>query len=771
MFVLRAPGYPPRVPAVAVILPFGEPREGFFDDTVLGLIAARARARGHEAHVARVYYDGADPARDDEVRRALRAWLDARAVELVVVERLFDPAPLEGRRVVQITRGDSVDPIDGVELVIGAAAGLTRRGTTRTPSPGGLVLAFERVLDALAEGADPRDVPGVAAPGEPARAPLAPAPLPTPFEPVVDHEIIALEAPPPARRKTVYGNLGCPYAADPLDNPAFRGVRLPAAPVARLGCAFCSMGGDYEKRPDPEVVSEIVRQATYFHAAVDGLEELLINDQHALRYLAALMSAARALPPTRWLFAARADAFVREADRVRAAIEAAAAAGHRLEVYLSGFESFSDAALARYNKGVTASDLVRAVEAMRALHREAPATFDYRRSRGHSLILFSPWTDAAEIQESARAIRAHGLTELFDELGRNRLRLYADLPITYAAERDCALRADWDDGDEGEGRRKGYNVERPWRFLHASGRRVFEASRLLAARLGTETEVAQLLAASALGDDLDPGALGADLDRLEQVLASLLARARPPGAPSRGAQARAAPARMTGDCNNGCASCAQRDAWLDDRDAAVLARVDAARATGRPVLLAGREPTLHPAFGALLKRARGDDARAVGVVSNGRRFAYPRFASACLRAGLSAVSLKIFAPDAATADAITRVEGAHAQALEGARALAGRCALELRAPLHHANLDRLAELARVAAELGVPQIRVEVALDAVGLDRLAHAADAIEALGAACARAAVALEASPLRAGTRAFDWMPVVSPGGPRPRSARPRS
>src|SRR5262249_5506802 len=146
-----------------------------------------------------------------------------------------------------------------------------------------------------------------------------------PFRPVVEHDVIAPGDPPPVVRKTLFGNVGCPFADDAAANPHYAGLRLVQAPtVARHGCAFCSMGGDYQKRPDAEVVAALVEQALYFQERVPSVQELVLSDQHAIRYLAALMDAARSasVRPTRWLFAARPDTFVRERRRVEAAIEA-----------------------------------------------------------------------------------------------------------------------------------------------------------------------------------------------------------------------------------------------------------------------------------------------------------------------------------------------------------------------------------------------------------------------------------------------------------------
>src|SRR5258708_32835018 len=80
--------------SIAFVLPYGEPSEGFFPEALLGHLCALARDRGHEARIVRVYYDGRDAGRDAETRARLAGWLEERAADLVVVERLFDPAPV-----------------------------------------------------------------------------------------------------------------------------------------------------------------------------------------------------------------------------------------------------------------------------------------------------------------------------------------------------------------------------------------------------------------------------------------------------------------------------------------------------------------------------------------------------------------------------------------------------------------------------------------------------------------------------------------------------
>ncbi|MCL2447444.1 MAG: radical SAM protein [Polyangiaceae bacterium] len=753
-----------RTLSVAFVLPLGEPSEAFFPDTLLAELCAGARDAGHRAEVLRVYYDGRDRNKDAAVAARFERWLGERDVDVVVVERLFDPDPIRAhasrdprRRCVLISRGDSFEPSFGVDLVVGAA-GVTRTGTRRTPNNADIALAMRRVLERIAEGRDAADVAGVGkTPGAAPVSAIEAARARLPYRAVVEQAVISLDEPPPVRRKALFGNVGCPYAADPLERAHYRGLRLPSdGSVARLGCGFCSLGGDYEKRPDAEVIDALVEQASFWTSACPGVEELQLTDQHSLRYLAALVRRAQAqgVRPVRWLFAARPDSFVRERSRVEDAVRAAAAGGHAVECYLSGFEAFSDEELERYNKGVTVADLVAAVHRMRELARSWPAAFGYARTKGHSLILWNPWTTPETLGDSVATLREHGLCELFHEVGRNRLRLYPDLPLYYAAERDGALVSQWEAGDEGAARRKGYSAEHPWRFLDARTRLAHGLALALRDRLGPETELGQLRAVLdfvAL-DRAPPASTERDVlegvDALDRVLSV-----------SCGGSVRGALVSFAGRCNNGCTACPNKDHWLDDDIAALRARLDAARAHGTAIVLAGREPTLHPAFIELVARARGDDGRPVAVVSNGRRFAYPGFARASVRAGLSAASIKLFGVDAPPADEVAREPGAHAQALAGLRSLhrAGIGTLEVRAPLHRSNLDAYEWFADLAETAGVHRIRVECALDAVGLVNLARAAGAVEELRARCAQKGVALVASPLRAGTRLFD---AVQPG-----------
>lgn len=742
--------------SIALVIPYGDAREGYFPDTLLELCTTEARRAGHHATLVRVYYqrDGAK-----KIGEALARFLDQAGAELVVVERVFDPDPLRrsGRRVLLISTGDA-DVDQGVDWVLGLAAGITPAGRTRrSPGAGDLVRGFRRVLDALAQDGDLARVPGLTRVKGGHTGPALPlAPLPEPFEPALDAEVISLGAPPAITRRAVFGNSGCPFALDPADNPHYARLDLaPSSGLSRLGCAFCHVGGDYQKRADAEVVADVARQARFFveHTPV---RELTLIDQYPVSYLEALVEALADLPPLRLLFASRVDAFVRARPAIEAAVVAAKRRGHALELYLSGFEALSDRELHRYNKGVSVKEVLGAVHAMRELAAAHPGAFDYARARGHSLVLFNPWTTPEDLLESVAELRAHGLRDLFDELGRNRLRLYADLPIARAAERDGLVLEAWEAGDEGAGREKGYARERPWRFADARSRTAWELARRLRERLGLETELAQLEAAATFagGHAFDAAVVDrvmTDLDALGLVLDGLAGPSHPRASVGDPTELSGRGVELGGACNNACAHCPNLERWRDDRD--LSARVSAARASGLPVIFAGREPTLHSELPALIAQARGDDARRVGLVTNGRRCAYPAYARELARAGLTHASVKLFAPSAAAADAISRDSGGFAQSLTGISELSRLgTELELRVRLDARSLGSLSDFVSLATAIGVRRIRVETTLDALGLGELVRARIAVGQLEAAARAADLGLVASPLEAGARLFD-------------------
>ncbi len=398
-------------------------------------------------------------------------------------------------------------------------------------------------------------------------------------------------------------------------------------------------------------------------------------------------------------------------------------------------------------KGVSARELVGAVHVMRELSVAHPAAMGYRGERGHSLILWSPWTSLEDLEASLGTIRSEGLRELFWDLGRNRLRLTHELPITRAAERDGALTTEWPAGEEGAARRKGYSPEQPWRFLDARTALAHRLAEALRERLGRETELAQLRASVALARstaDLE-GAFTRtmeDLARLEEALARWLRGERASDAPPRSAFLRAAVVDLGMPCSCGRHDCAERDAWVSPERASVrLAEALAARPEA--VLLAGGDAAAHPALAALLALARGRAPTGLAMPA-------PR--------AVPALPVDALVLDARAVAGIAPL----ASGVEHARdASGGRPAIEVRILLS-AELDarRAGELTSVIDQALAPDVlRVVVPLDGVGLDRLAEARRALSAIASEAGGRGLALEVSPLSAGPAWRERFPVRRP------------
>lgn len=711
---------------VAFVVPYGEASESFFPDTLLSWLSARGRRHGHTTKVIRVYYDGRDPARDAEIRARLVAALDDFAPTDVLTERVFDLPPLlevrarHGARLVMVCRGDGFDPDPRVDGWIGRAPGRHRGRTRRTPTLADLV----RGLDAwLGDPVDPSDA------------------LPA-VELDLAHEVIALSDAATIltpRLRTLFASVGCPYAADPRESPFYAGLPILERAgrsaedddLSILGCAFCPMGGDYQRTEEGALVAWVAAQAHAIRAAVPETEGFVLSDQAPLSYLSTLIEATAALPSVRWLVAMRADVLLRERRRLERTIETARAHGHVISLYLTGFESFSDRELARYLKGTTARELVRAVEVMRELARAHASTFRYDEDRGHSLILWSPWTSLDDLDDSLDTIRVNGLRELFWDLGRNRLRLTHELPITAAAERDGALAIEWDEGDDGAARGKGYATERPWRFLDPETALAHRVAGALRDRLGRDTELAQLRAAVAFargraGDDPSESTreVMRGIDRLDAALARWLSGARAPNDPSRGAFVRAAVLDVGLPCPCGRPWCAARDTFVEPSCAS--RRLDALLAT-RPaaVVLAGGNVHAHPEIEALLARVRAAGAR-VGV---------------SLPSPVAAWSSLAY--DTLSIDLASRED-------VGAAARARRDeALEARLLVHDGLLteDAHALVETIARTLAPDVLRVVVPIDAVSLARLDDAGALLDALARSASAMSVPFEVSPLAAG------------------------
>jgi len=130
-------------------------------------------------------------------------------------------------------------------------------------------------------------------------------------------------------------------------------------------------------------------------------------------------------------------------------------------------------------------------------------------------------------------------------------------------------------------------------------------------------------------------------------------------------------------------------------DAALLSAVDDAAGAER-VTFGGDEPLAHPAIGAAIRLARERGVRDVDVMTSGVRLA--ERATELAAAGLRAVVVPLYGPDARTHDAIVGVDGFTRLRAGVAAARAAGLGVRMQTLVLRANLERLRETDRVARE-------------------------------------------------------------------------
>ncbi len=158
-------------------------------------------------------------------------------------------------------------------------------------------------------------------------------------------------------------------------------------------------------------------------------------------------------------------------------------------------------------------------------------------------------------------------------------------------------------------------------------------------------------------------------------------------------------------CNNNCVFCME-----DDRESRRrrLAKIDTSQArrileeapTRDEVMFTAGEPTLRPDLLELIRAARDLGFQRVGLITNGRRFAYLEYLQQALEAGLNSILVSVHGPDARLHDALTRTPKAFEQTVAGMHNIAGlrRQGAEVRfvttTVLNRRNLSRLVEHVR-----------------------------------------------------------------------------
>lgn len=175
-------------------------------------------------------------------------------------------------------------------------------------------------------------------------------------------------------------------------------------------------------------------------------------------------------------------------------------------------------------------------------------------------------------------------------------------------------------------------------------------------------------------------------------------------------------------CNSRCQYCTQLDyraipqvELLDLTREQIEQRITWAAEQGYDQIgFSGGEPTIRPDFLDLVRFARDLDFERIAVTTNGRMFAYPKFAADALRAGLDAFTFSLHGPTPEIHDKIAAAPGALQQALAGLANLRD-AALKQGVRLHLMNnqillpdnTPYLKEMVELLAPLGVHLFMVQ----------------------------------------------------------------
>jgi MoaA/NifB/PqqE/SkfB family radical SAM enzyme len=163
-------------------------------------------------------------------------------------------------------------------------------------------------------------------------------------------------------------------------------------------------------------------------------------------------------------------------------------------------------------------------------------------------------------------------------------------------------------------------------------------------------------------------------------------------------------------CNNKCRFCVQgrkREKYgrRDFKELAGILEKNRARCEG--VVFTGGEPSLHPDIVDLVAKASGLNYPSIQIQTNGRMFAYMKFAKKMSRAGASEFSPALHGHIAELHDYLTTVPGSYEQTVQGIQNLKelGHTVVT-NSVITRSNFRHLPELAEKLVALGVDQFQL-----------------------------------------------------------------
>lgn len=436
----RAPA--PASPLRIVIVDLQRFDVDFLGSIELQFAAGDLQRRGHDVALLRMVVGLSGERLEPAHRRRLLAFIDAHQTEVVVTRLHIDADWVEAL---------AARPL---RLVFLNAAG---RPAHHHPA---YIEVPARARDALIDVVEGRPRPDAADP----QGLLTAYTDEARFWPETTYHDPLTGSRHPYPMHTLITHTGCPYAASAARHPAFQGVTFDDQ-IHTTGCTFCFSGGNYRPLDVKDYIGFLADQIAWY-TTHNPDAELVFPDETAAERLIQLIPrlGARGIRPKRLLFKMRLNGLYPLRNRFAQALATARQHDIRVCCYLMGVENFSPAELSRFNKGITAEQIVEVIEQLNQLAARFPEHFDHRRYPSHGFILHTPWTTLGDLATNLSYFRRLDLVTLCGKAPYSRLRLSRWQPLYALARRDGLL----DDTDRFSRivrRQLGYHeADLPWRF-------------------------------------------------------------------------------------------------------------------------------------------------------------------------------------------------------------------------------------------------------------------------------------------------------------------
>lgn len=162
--------------------------------------------------------------------------------------------------------------------------------------------------------------------------------------------------------------------------------------------------------------------------------------------------------------------------------------------------------------------------------------------------------------------------------------------------------------------------------------------------------------------------------------------------------------RVNRVCNNGCLFCLDsdiHDGFMESREA-VEEKIRRGREEGgERLILSGGEASLHPDFVHFIEFGRAQGYRWIQTITNGRMYAYRKFADRVVAAGLNETTFSMHGHHADLHDRLVGVPGAFKQAFAGLQNLVGRIVVNIDVVLNQLNIPHLHDILEFYMAMGI----------------------------------------------------------------------